>query len=243
MSLPARLLDLAFPAACAGCGREGEALCAKCRPALDARLERPPGELMGLPCVLPAPLLQLEWCAPFRGTVRDALHALKYSGERRLAVPCGMAAAGRWRRAGAGGDLIVPVPIHRDRARERGYDQAVLLATVVARELDLPMARVLERYRATTAQFELNRAERATNVAGVFRVRPQAAWGREAGARSPAGAGTRPVADSGTGPLAGRWVVLIDDVTTTGATLAACARALMAAGALAVSGLTVARER
>ena len=70
--------------------------------------------------------------APFTGTVRAALHALKYAGERRLADPLGAAAAERWRRVGAGGDLVVPVPVHADRARERGYDQAVLLADVVA---------------------------------------------------------------------------------------------------------------
>ncbi len=235
MSVPTRLLDLAFPAVCAGCGWEGEALCGRCRPALDARLNRPAGELLGLPCVLPAPLLQLEWCAPFRGIVRSALHALKYSGERRLALPCGEAAAERWRRTGAGGDLVVPVPIHGDRARQRGYDQAVLLASVVARRLDLPMARVLQRCRATTAQFDLNRAERATNVAGAFRLQPETTWRVDAGQRSPI--------RHGVGPLAGRWVLLVDDVTTTGATLAACATVLMAAGALAVSGLTVARER
>lgn len=235
MSLPTRLLDLAFPAVCAGCGWEGEALCGTCRPALAARLNRPAGELLGLPCVLPAPLLQLEWCAPFREIVRTALHALKYSGERRLAVPCGEAAADRWRQAGAGGDLIVPVPIHRDRARDRGYDQAVLLAAVIARRLDLPMARVLERCRATTAQFDLNRAERATNVAGAFGLLPETTWTGDAGTKTPRQDGAR--------PLTGRWVVLIDDVTTTGATLAACATVLMAAGALAVSGLTVARER
>ncbi len=138
------LFDLALPATCPGCGREGEPICAECRPALDVRLDHAPGVPIGLPAVLPAPLVQLEWCAPFNGLVRDALHALKYGGEQRLAQPLGQAAAARWRRAGA-------------------FD--------------------------------------------------------------------------------GRWAILIDDVTTTGATLAACADALIAAGALAVSALTIARER
>src|SRR5437667_11331563 len=65
-------LDLAFPANCSGCGREGAPLCDLCVPALDARLGLPGGTPIGLPVDLPAPLLQLEWCAPFAGPVRSA---------------------------------------------------------------------------------------------------------------------------------------------------------------------------
>ncbi len=220
-----RLLDLALPATCPGCGAEGEPICPSCRPALYVRLDRPPGVPIGLPADLPAPLVQLEWAAPFSGVVRTALHALKYAGERRLADPLGEAAAERWRRAGAGGDLVVAVPVHVDRARERGYDQAVLLADVIGRRLGLPAAPILERRRRTIAQFELDRSERHANVAGAFGLRPATRAGAERDL------------------LAGRWVVLVDDVMTTGSTLAACAAVLVAAGARAVSGLTVARER
>jgi ComF family protein len=213
-----RALDVALPARCAGCGREGLPICPSCEPALDARLELPAGVMIGLPADLPEPLVQLEWCAPYTGTVRRALHELKYSGEQRLAGPLGAAIARRWARAGAGGDLVVPVPVHRDRLRHRGYDQALLLATVAARDLRLPIASLLERGRATMAQFDLDRAARATNMQGAFRLRRQVA-------------------------IDGRWIVLVDDVVTTGATLAACAVPLMVAGALAVSAVTVARER
>jgi predicted amidophosphoribosyltransferase len=121
-------LDLALPAECAGCGREGPPLCRACRPALDVRHAAAPGAALGLPADLPAPLLQLEWCAPFTGVTRRALHALKYGGERRLAMPLGEAMAARWAVAGAGGDLLVPVPASPDRVRRRGYDQAALIA-------------------------------------------------------------------------------------------------------------------
>jgi ComF family protein len=217
-------LDLAFPAACAGCGREGAPLCATCAPALDARLELPGGTPIGLPADLPEPLLQLEWCAPFAGPVRAALHQLKYSGERRLAQPLGGAVARRWAGVGQGATVVVPVPVHADRERQRGYDQAALVAEVAASTLGFPFVRALERARFTVAQFELGRDERATNVSGAFRPRGRA--GSEVGRA-----------------VAGRWVLLVDDVVTTGATLAACGFALEEAGALAVSGIAVARER
>ncbi|MBA2718544.1 MAG: ComF family protein [Chloroflexi bacterium] len=222
-----RLLDLAFPARCAGCATEGPPLCDGCRPALDARLDLSAGVPIGLPSTVPAGILQLEWCAPFGGTVRRALHELKYGGETRLAVPLGIAIARRWARVGAGGDVLVPVPVHADRARKRGYDQAELLARAAAAELRLPCAPILERTRATTAQFDLDRATRATNVEGAFGLRPRGARAGATIAR----------------PLAGRWVVLVDDVVTTGATLSACAVPLMTAGAIGVSAVTVARER
>lgn len=213
-----RALDFALPAECAGCRREGAALCRDCLTSLDVRLHAVPGVPIGLPADLPAPLLQLEWCAPFTGVTRRALHALKYDGERRLAPPLGAAVARRWARAGVKGDVLVPVPASPDRVRERGYDQAALIAAEAALRLGLPMLRALERTRSTTAQLNLDRAARASNLGGAFRVVDQ----------------TR---------VAGRWVVLVDDVVTTGATLAACATALLEVGAAGVSAVAVARER
>jgi ComF family protein len=173
-----------------------------------------------MPVVMPAGLVQVEWCATFSGPVREAIHALKYGGERRLVEPLAEALAERWARAGAGGDLMTWVPVHPSRRRERGFDQAEELARVAARRLRLPVRACLERRRRTAAQHALGQAERMGNIGGVF--------------VTPAEARTE---------LQGAWVVVVDDVLTTGATLAGCASALLEAGVLAVSGLTVARDR
>lgn len=215
-----RMLDLLLPPACAGCGVEGAPLCDRCSAPLARRLDEPPGVPIGLVAPLPVGIIQLEWCATFGGPVRDALHALKYRGERRLAPVLGRALADRWQRAGRGGDLLVPVPVHASRRRERGFDQAEDLAEAAGRALGMPWCPALERRTRTMAQHSLGRAERAANLGGAFVVRAQ--W--------------RHV-------VTGRWVVLIDDVSTTGASLSECARALHAVGVRAVSGLTVARDR
>jgi ComF family protein len=216
----ARALDLALPANCIGCRAEGPPLCGACEPRLDVRLGSPAGVPIGLPGELPEPLLQLEWCAPFHGLARAALHAIKYGGEQRLADPLGAAIARRWRRVGIGATVVVHLPVHASRAKSRGYDQADLIAKAAARHLGLEHVGALERTRATIAQFDLDRRHRAANVAGAFAV--------------DARLGDR---------IEGRWVLLIDDVVTTGSSLAAGARALEAAGAAAVSAMTVARER
>ena len=214
------LLDLLLPPRCPGCGREDAVLCAACQAPLYRRTREPPGRPLGLPGVLPHDVVQLEWCAPFSGPVRDALHAYKYRGERRLCAPLAHALASRWRAAGRGGDLLTWVPVHPSRHRERGFDQAEELARAVASELGLPVADCLTRQQRTTAQHALGREQRAANTGGAFVV-PEPA--REL--------------------VAGRWAIVVDDIVTTGATLGACATALLHGGAGAVSAMAVARDR
>jgi len=184
------------------------------------RLDEPAGLPLGLSSSQPAGLAQLEWCAAYNGPARACLHALKYDGELRLVRPLAELMAHRWRRAGIGGELLVPVPVHAQRRRERGFDQAELLAREVGRRLGLPVLPALERAARTRAQHRLGRGARAGNVGGVFVLAPRRAT-----------------------QVSGRWIILIDDLVTTGATLSACATALRAGGAMAVSALTLARER
>ena len=214
------LIDLLLPPRCPGCGTEGTIICATCRRHLHRRRDEPAGVPIGMPAGMPPGIVQLEWCATYSGSIRAALHALKYAGERRLVAPLGAALAERWARVAAGGDLVTWVPVHPARRRDRGFDQAEELARAMGSALQLPVMACLERRRRTMAQHALDRRARASNVSGVFTIVP-AALPR----------------------VRGRWVVIVDDIMTTGATLAGCAAALLDAGAAAVSAVTVARDR
>lgn len=215
-----KVLDLLLPPTCPGCGREGLAICHACLGHMARRLDEPAGMPVGLASSQPHGVVQLEWCASFNGPARASIHALKYDGELRLVGPLSDLMATRWRRSGVGGDILVPVPVHAQRRRQRGFDQAELLARGVGERLRLPVVHALERAARTTAQHQLGRRARQSNVSQAFGVAPRHAE-----------------------EVRGRWLVLIDDVVTTGATLAGCARVLYDAGALAVSALTLARER
>ena len=154
--------------------------------------------------------------AIYEGQLREALHALKFAGRRALAGPLGDLAAEQCVASLPDGiEALIPVPLARERERERGFNQATLLARRIGRRLDVPTRpRWLARIRATRPQSDLSAAERRANVRGAF------------------GASDR---------VAGRHVLLVDDILTTGATLDACARALRDAGARRVGVLTVAR--
>ena len=151
----------------------------------------------------------------YEGTLRDVLHALKYDGRRSVAPRLSRMMAMHGADVLRGADLVVPVPLHRRRQRERGFNQAEDLA----RGLGLPVVRALTRARATPPQVGLAAPARRANVEGAFELHRR--WrGR---------------------PLERPTIVLVDDVATTGATLDACARVLNAAGAAEVRALTAAR--
>ena len=154
--------------------------------------------------------------AVYEGALREALHALKFTGRRALSNPLGDLAAEQCVGSLPGGiDALIPVPLARERERERGFNQSTLLARRIGRRLDVPTRPGwLARIRSTRPQSDLSAAERRANVRGAFRASDHAA---------------------------GRHVLLVDDILTTGATLDACARALRAAGARRVGVLTVAR--
>ena len=154
----------------------------------------------------------------YRDGVRDGMHRYKFSGGAGHAGIFGLLMAqclsDRWT---GDVDIITYIPLHRKRKRRRGYDQAELLARRVGELLGTPVAPTLEKTRATAVQSRLREeAERRANVEGAYRALPGV-------------------------DLTGKRVVLVDDVVTTGATMAQCAACLRDAGAEAVVGLTLAR--
>jgi ComF family protein len=158
----------------------------------------------------------LRVVAPFSGVLQEAIHHLKYRNVKGLARPLGDLLANQFQATSIPADIIVPVPLHKERERERGYNQAALLASRLAQRAALPIAdRALERVRRTPPQVGLSARERWANMAGAFRC-----------------AGS---------DLRGRRVLLVDDVCSTGATLSACAQASRDGGAVAIYALTLAR--
>jgi ComF family protein len=225
------LLDLLFPPRCVSCGARGALLCTAClgtmhppAPPLCPRCGR---SLAGLPscptCAAgrsPVALDSVRVATVYAGPMRKAIHALKYEDQRRLATPLGDLLAAVLAELGQPVDALVPVPLHTTRRRDRGFNQAELLARRCARRLDIAcLPGALVRTRATPPQVGLSLAERQRNVAGAFALAsPSLAAG-----------------------LAGKRLAIVDDVTTTGSTLEAAATALRAASPASILGLALAR--
>lgn len=205
-----------FPATCLGCNlllrhEDPLALCSTCRIEMLELPPEPDADGVAAPYAYGGPLARAVW-------------ALKFGGALALAGPLGRLLAMQ-PRLDAGWELLVPVPLHWRRRFVRGFDQAEELARALARarrEQGRPgprlAIRALRRTRATRPQTELDARERAHNVAAAFALRSRDA-----------------------SEVAGRRVLLLDDVTTTGATLQACRVALLHAGAREVGALALLR--
>jgi ComF family protein len=235
LSLAAKLtLDVALPTLCVACREpvDGEGVCAGCWAKLSF-IAPPYCPRLGIPFVYdPGPdMLSMEAIANppayararaavrYDDVARTLVHALKYQDRTDLAPPMGrwMARAGRELIDDA--DVLVPVPLHWRRGWRRRYNQSGALARVIERQTGAKVAaEALQRIRPTLQQIGLSRPQRASNVQGAFKV----AADRQA-------------------LIAGRRVVLIDDVLTSGATVDACARALLRAKAASVDVLVFAR--
>lgn len=223
----ALLLDALLPPLCLYCGKRladaRPALCGACRaeivPLASGGCRR---------CGLPRPGEPAE-CARCRawpegltalaatgyaGAAEAVVQAIKYGGWRHLSEPCADMMAQALAARGVRPDVLVPVPLHPTRLRARGFNQAALLARALGERLDRPVSEALARVRYTPPQVGLGRASRAANVAGAFRA---------------------------FSPLrAGECAGLVDDVATSGATLAAAAAALKGAGTARIVGITFA---
>jgi len=221
-----RFLDLLFPSKCIGCGKEGIVICSSCADTF-IRVKRPYCEKCGLPLKTeaacpkcrkwPLKIERIRSVFIYEGLARDAVHAFKYNNLKLLSKPLARLMADYLNADPMPADVLVPVPIHPRRMRQRGYNQAELLATELSKILEIPVWRkALVRISNTPSQISLKAEQRRRNVSNAFKCRDQG--------------------------IEGRSVLLIDDVCTTGATLNACAVALYKTKAASVRGLTLTRE-
>lgn len=234
--LAERLLPVLLPTPCLACerlipgGRHVLGLCVRCRgrlsplgrdrcggcgrPLAGARL--PTGYRCG-PCRMsPRAYDRLIALWAFRPPLDSVIHGLKFQRLEYLGRHLAHEMAARLRAEALEADLVVWIPLHWGRHLSRGYNQAERIARPLARELRIPARAALARTRSTPPQTSLMRAQRAANVRGSLRVRRRAR-------------------------VAGKRILLVDDVATTGSTLDAAARALRAAGAADITALAAAR--
>ena len=221
------LMGLLLPPICAVCKQAGDLLCPDCR-----------ADLPRIECVLctrcgcrvldetavychrcarqPHLMQQVRTPFFFEDPLAKIIHQLKYNGLFALATPVAELMAEAWPEAASAVDVIIPIPLHPQRQKKRGYNQAALLAQGLAQQWDVPMREDwLQRSRHTQPQVGLSLAERQRNVTGAF--------------------------TAVTNTLTGQHVLLVDDVYTTGSTLTAATKVLLEAGASAVWGYCAAR--
>ncbi len=217
------LLEWLLPKRCVGCGGEGNWLCLACFETI---------ELKSTPACADCQRLTIDgrFCRFHRkdhaltgllsvddfspGVLREAIHVLKYNGVRELAHPLAYLLWQRLSASSLTGALILPVPLHPKRESLRGFNQAALLA----RGLPAVDMTILVKYRATTPQADLDHIKRKTNLTGAFGIRQESA-----------------------GKIIGKKIILVDDVSTTGATLDMIADLLRHHGARQVWGLVLAK--
>jgi ComF family protein len=230
------LLDLLFPPLCHICKafipKAGELfICANCLEKITF-LVTPLCSVCGAPfatengsdhvcgaCLIHHPCHICRSATLFAGPVQELVHRFKYGHRVHLSQPLGLLTALALAPfcSEAAPDLIVPVPLHRKRLRQRGYNQSQLIGGVLEKKWRVPLeVGNLRRIRWTEPQTSLDAADRRSNVSGAFAVRDP-------------------------GRVEGKRVLLVDDVLTTGSTLRACAEPLRAAGAAAIFAVTVAR--
>ncbi len=215
-------LDLLMPPRCLGCGREGLYICSDCsnrlatiKPPVCPRCVLPIGGGRRCDCHYWKALDGLDSVFSYQGVIRQAIIQLKYHNLRDIAPVLARYLQKLLAAKSCRVDCIVPVPLHKKRLRQRGYNQSELLARSLGELAGIEVGTGLERVVNTSSQVSAKTtALRRRNVDSAFSCRQ----------------------------YLGKKIMLVDDVATTGATLDACAQALKKAGAETVTGLTLARE-
>lgn len=200
-------LRFVFPDRCCLCRRIGELLCITCQ----TKFYRYP-QLAELP---PTALDRMCIALVFYGPIRKVIHQFKYRATKRLALPLAKLMLNELQPLQLSFDAIIAVPLHAERLRQRGFNQAALLAEALADITNIRLLDGLVRMRATNQQARLNKQQRAKNMQGAF------VW---------------------QGGVVPQRILLVDDVLTTGATMSACAQTLREAGATMIVGSAIARS-
>jgi len=211
------VIDLLYPVRCGGCSDAGKGVwCESCNDAVQQLYPPLQTRQLALHAPWEAIAIDVTSAARYAEPLRDGIHAFKYDGTPALAGPLAQLMVEAWVNGGLQADLLVAVPLHPRRKRERGYNQSDLLAQRIGAQAGVMVdTKVIRRVRYTDQQALLAHDERRNNVHGAFKAEP---------ARSN-----------------GKHIMLVDDVFTTGATLSECAATLLSAGARRVSALTLAR--
>jgi ComF family protein len=219
-------IEIVMPKVCAGCGLAGEWMCVDCAQEM---LLIDPGQACQR-CGQPetggtmvcrrcrwwsSELEQARAAVEFGGPAREAVHRLKYGGEYARAEWCAAMMMDLLATFAAPPDVVCAVPLARRRRRARGFNQSEVIGRALAEQTNLAYLEALERIHETPPQVGLSAAERSANVFDAFRARQ---------------------------PLTDMTLLIVDDVLTTGATMRACARAAVQAGAAHVVGITFATE-
>ncbi len=223
-----QILDRILPPRCTGCRAADALFCDRCWERvkwIEPPICRHCGRGMPQETVIcgqcyhaPTSLQFIRAAVWFGRPVRRVIYALKYNGRTTVTPPLAGIMASSWKMWALDVDLVMPVPLHPDRERERGFNQSALLAEQFATAVGLPTeSSGIFRVRPTEQQAKLNRQARISNVAGAFVADPV--------------------------HVQGKRVLLVDDVITTGATLEAAAASVLAAGATSVSAYCLARAR
>jgi len=218
--------DWIYPPTCGGCGKPGQRWCEDCQTQVQEINQDTCCTICGTPLnqkslcptcrSTPPPFSALRSWAIYKDPLREAIHALKYRNDLGISEIVSRPLINLIQTMGWVPDLITCVPLSPQRMLERGYNQSSLVAFPIASAMGIPYKpNLLERTRDTSSQVKLSRQERIENMQNAFLANPKSANNRS--------------------------VLVIDDVTTTGATMFSCARALLESGAREIFGITIAR--
>ena len=219
------MLDWLYPPVCGGCGIKGVRWCSDCQESINF-IRDDICKFCGVPlhqagtCKLcqsnPPPFTAVRACAVYQGAIRSAIHRLKFKNDMGIGETLSKYLIEKFQDLNWQIDMVVPVPLSQRRKQERGYNQASLLGWPLSATYHLPFKPgALERKRETIPQVGLSAKDRFLNIENAFNAYPSIVLNKN--------------------------VLVIDDVTTTSATMRACASALRTAGAVSVYGLTLAK--